>query len=71
MKPRLDRTDFKINTPESADNNRDYWLSKTPEERFAAAWHLTCCAYGIDYLNPPRMDKTFFVIRKHGEHPER
>jgi hypothetical protein len=32
---RLDRTAFKINTFREAENNRAYWLSKSPEERFA------------------------------------
>ncbi|CAN5345339.1 hypothetical protein BH09BAC1_BH09BAC1_26320 [soil metagenome] len=63
---RLDRTAFKIQTFEEADNNRDYWLSKTPEERMAAAWYLTCCAYGIDYKNPPRLDRECFSMRNHG-----
>jgi len=52
---RLDRTAFKIQSFKEADNNRAYWLSKTPAERWAAAWYLTCCAYGIDYKNPPRL----------------
>mgnify|MGYP007083295513 CR=1 FL=1 len=30
--PKLDRTQFKIQTFEQADNNRAYWLSKTPNE---------------------------------------
>ncbi len=64
-KPKLDRTAFKINTFESADNNKEYWLSKTPDERFAAAWYLICCAYNIDYNNPPKLDRTCFSMRKH------
>jgi hypothetical protein len=40
-------------------------LSKTPDERSAAAGYLTFCAYNIDYNNPPKMDKTHFEIRKH------
>lgn len=63
-KPKLNRTAFKIDAFESADNNKDYWLSKTPNERFAAAWYLTCCAYDIVNNNPPKMDKTHFEIRK-------
>ncbi|MFM1744589.1 MAG: hypothetical protein RLZZ630_526 [Bacteroidota bacterium] len=69
MKPRLDRTSFTINTPASADDNKEYWLSKTPDERFASAWYLICCAFNIDPENPPKMDKNYFVKRKHGERP--
>lgn len=32
---RLDRSAFRINTFKEADNNREYWLSKKLEERFA------------------------------------
>jgi hypothetical protein len=63
---KLDRTAFSIKTFKEADNNRAYWLSKTPAERWAAAWYLTCCAYGIDYKNPPKLDRTAFSMRKNG-----
>ncbi len=64
---RLDRTAFKIQSFEEAADTKEYWLSKTPDERLAAAWYLTCCAYGIDYDNPPRLDRTVFSMRKNGE----
>jgi hypothetical protein len=63
---KLDRTAFKIQTFEEADNNRAYWLSKTPAERWSAAWYLTCCAYNIDPKNPPRLDRNVFSQRKNG-----
>ena len=63
---RLDKTQFAIKTFEQAENNLEYWLSKTPAERWAAAWYLTCCAYNLDYNNPPRLDKSQFYIRNHG-----
>jgi len=63
---KLDRTAFKVQTFKEADDNKEYWLSKTPGERWAAAWYLTCSAYNIDYKNPPRMDKTVFNMRKNG-----
>jgi hypothetical protein len=66
--PKLDRTQFKIQTFEEADNTREYWLSKTPNERFAAAWYLICCAWNIDMNNPPKLDRTVFSTRKHGEY---
>jgi len=63
---RLDRTAFKIQTFAEADNTKDYWLKKTPEERLRASWFLTCAAYGIDYNNPPCLDKLHFSMRKNG-----
>jgi hypothetical protein len=66
---RLDRNAFKIQSFQEADNTTSYWLSKTPDERIAAAWYLTCCAYGIDPENPPPLDRTYFRMRKHGQEP--
>ena len=63
---RLDRTAFKIQTFEEADNNQTYWLSQSPEKRLQAAWFLTCAAYGLDPHNPPRLDREHFSMRKHG-----
>jgi len=65
-KYRLDKTAFKVQTLQDADHNREYWLSKSPEERFRAAWYLICCAYGIDPEHPPRLDRTVFSMRKNG-----
>lgn len=67
---RLDRNAFKVQTFQEADNTREYWLSRPAEERFRAAWFLICAAYGIDYNNPPRLDRTCFKMRKNGEHSE-
>ena len=64
--PKLDRTAFKIQTFAQADNKKSYWLSKTPAERWNAAWYLTCCAYNIDINNPPRLDRNLFSMRKNG-----
>jgi hypothetical protein len=61
---RLDRTAFKIQSHCEASNNREYWMQKTSPERLAAAWYLVCAAYNLDYNNPPRMDRSAFVIRK-------
>ena len=63
---RLDRTAFKINTFDEADNNRAYWMTKTPDERLAAAWYLIACACNLDYNNPPRLDRNVFSMRKNG-----
>lgn len=64
---KLDRTAFKIQTFKEADHNREEWLKKTPEERWADSWYLLASAYGFDPENPPRMDKTVFSMRKQCE----
>jgi hypothetical protein len=61
---KLDRTAFKIQTFEQADDNKEYWLAKSPSERFNASWYLTCCAYNIDHKNSPRLDRNIFSARK-------
>ena len=53
-----------IKTFAQADNNRAYWLMKTPMERRGIAWYLSCIAYGLDPEKQHKMDKTFFRIRK-------
>lgn len=63
---RLDRSAFKIQTHEQASNTSEYWLSKSPQERFDAAWYLICAAYNIDVKNPPRLDRNAFSMRKNG-----
>lgn len=35
MEERLDKSTFKKQSIEEADNNVDYWLSKTPQDLFA------------------------------------
>jgi len=63
---KLDRTAFwsgKVKDQEKRDVL--YWKNKSVEERLAAAWYLTCMAYGLDPDNPPRMDKTVFSSRMH------
>jgi hypothetical protein len=61
---RLDKTAFKVQTFKEADNDRAYWLSKTPAERLQAAWYLTCSAFGLDPNKEHRMDKSIFSVRK-------
>lgn len=67
MSYRLDKTAFKQTKLEDQGNNRAYWMSRTPAERLAAAWYLTCRAYGIDPNNPPKMDKSLFRIKSRDE----
>jgi uncharacterized protein (UPF0262 family) len=61
---RLDRSAFKIQSHKDADTQQAYWLSKTPEERIAAAWYLICAAYDLDYGRQHRLDRNAFRIKK-------
>lgn len=64
---KLDRSAFRIQSFKQADHNRKEWLTKSPEERWTDSWYLLASAWGFDPDNPPRMDKTIFSMRKHGE----
>lgn len=62
---RLDKTAFKAQTYQEADDNTGYWKTQTPVERLKAAWYLISCAYNFPLDSPPRIDKTAFSMRKH------
>jgi hypothetical protein len=63
---KLDRTVGKGQTHEEASKiQKDYWKSKTVEERLAAVMYLNSIAYNFDINNPPKMDRTTFSSRKH------
>jgi hypothetical protein len=65
MKPgRLDRTAFKHQTLEEAAHNFEYWKKQSYTKRLEAANYLNSVAYNFDINNPPKMDKTYFKIRK-------
>jgi len=61
---KLDKTAFSKRPVEEQGYHRTYWLSKTPAERLSAAYMLSLRAYGIDPNSNPRMDKTYFRIKK-------
>ena len=62
---RLDRTAFWAGkAEEQIQRDIDFWQQKTVDERLAAAHYLNSVAYDFDPMNPPRMDKTKFSMRK-------
>jgi len=63
---KLDRTSFKMQSFKKAENDKAYWLSKTPYERFCAAWYLICSAYNLPYRSDIPLDRTYFKMRKNG-----
>lgn len=63
-KYRLDKSAFRLQSFEEASNYKEYWLSKSPSERWHAAWYLICSAYNLDPNNPPRLDRSVFSMRK-------
>ena len=63
---RLDRTSFRMQSFKEADNHRDYWLSKSPYERFCSAWYLICSSYNLPYRSDLRLDRSCFKMSKRG-----
>jgi len=61
---RLDRTAFKRQTAEEADNQDGYWLRKPPQERLRALMYLNAQVYGYVQSGPPKMDKSKFKCRR-------
>ena len=62
---KLDRSVGKGRSHEDKSNEREYWLTKTVDERLEAVMYLNSIAYNFDIENPPKMDKTVFRSRKH------
>jgi hypothetical protein len=60
---RLDKTVFRAQTAAEADNHIAYWLTKTAQERMAAACYLINQLYGATPQTP--LNRTVFSKRKH------
>lgn len=56
----LDRTAFRRQTAEEADNQLAYWLSQPPQERLRAALRLNAIAWNYPPGQPPRLQKHLF-----------
>jgi hypothetical protein len=61
---KMDRTVSKKLTHEEAEKANLFSDDISYGQRLAEGWYITCMAYGIDYKNPPKMDKTFSSTRK-------
>jgi len=64
---KLDKTAFSHQSLCRAEQNRAYWLSKTPEERFMVAYELSLRAYQLDPDEKHKLDRTLFCIVKREE----
>jgi len=59
--PRVDRTAFSVVDLDDADD-KEYWWSKTPEERLEAVEINRRIVYG--YSTPPRFQRVLEVVRR-------
>lgn len=62
---KMDKTIGKGMSFKEAEDQNLFPKETTISERLNQAWYLTCTAYGIDPLNPPKMDKSVSSSRKH------
>ncbi|MCB0645045.1 MAG: hypothetical protein KDC49_00175 [Saprospiraceae bacterium] len=63
--PRMDRVFHMSGKLEDLKNDTSYWLKKSPFERLAAAYYLTCSAYGLEYRADHKLDRSVYGSRKH------
>ena len=63
----MDKTAFKMQTFEEADDAMRNYTNHSIKERLEIAYYLTSVAYQFDMEHPPRMDKTVFRIKKHDD----
>jgi hypothetical protein len=60
----VDRSAFSVSTfSEAADQDKAYWLSRTPQERLAALEQMRQINYGYDSVSD-RMQRTIEVVKR-------
>lgn len=64
MEYKLDRTAFSMGSSNAQEPAAVYWTKKTYTERLGAAFYLNSVAYNFNLSNPPKLDRTFFSMRK-------
>jgi hypothetical protein len=62
-KYRMDKTAFKVQTFEEADNHYASWANKSTKDRLDAASYLICMAFQVKPST--KLDRTIFSKRKH------
>ena len=63
---RLDRSAFHMGTHAETERYHALNQPKTYTERLQTAAYLNSVAFQYDINNPPRLDRTVFSARKHG-----
>lgn len=64
---KLDRTAFKIQTFKEADLSICYGKDMPLAERLRHSFYLTAQNFHFDVLNPPKLDRTHFEMKKIGQ----
>jgi hypothetical protein len=61
---KLDKTVARMTTHKELEESKKFAPDVPLGERLKQAWYLTAMAYGIDPVNPPKMNKQLVAIRK-------
>ena len=63
----FDRTSSQTFKADDHSNDLNYWQERSPLEKLQAAYYLNASAYGFIDGKEPRLDRTCFSARRHGE----
>lgn len=61
---KMDKTVGKGMSFQESEEQKLFPKETSVSERLKQSWYLTCMAYGINPLNPPKMDKSVSSSRK-------
>lgn len=60
---KMDKTAFSVVPLSEADDEKEYWLSKTPQERLQAVEFIRQVLYGYDPATA-RLQRVFEVVKR-------
>ena len=67
MMYKLDKSYSKAQSFAEAEKNKLFLKTDSLSERLNQAWYLTATIYGINPLQPPKMQKHLVTMRKHSK----
>ena len=62
---KMNRSYSKVQTLADAEKDKLFLPADSLSERLRQGWYLSAMAYGIDPVNPPKMEKHLVSLRKH------
>ncbi len=62
---KMNKSYSKVQTLAGAERDKLFLFTDSLSERLKQGWYLSAMAYGIDPVNPPKMEKRLVSIRKH------
>ena len=62
---KMNKSYSKVQTLADAEKDKLFLPTDSLSERLRQGWYLSAMAYGIDPVNPPKMEKHLVSLRKH------